>query len=193
MKFCFFGEISEALKGHTKGGGELQIALLAKALVLNGHDVVVVDPYSKESFVTYEGIQLINLPGWNKGIRGLRLFFNRIPKLRKLLINQKADYYYVRMRSYLHIIPYWAARKNKSKFILGIACDLDLLSFGKKFKYEYKANFNLFKLLTVHIPADIAHDYLLRKSDYVILQHSGQSFKSFPLMTINLFFRILWN
>ncbi|HYM94383.1 MAG TPA: glycosyltransferase [Chitinophagaceae bacterium] len=178
MKFCFFGEISESLKGHTKGGGELQVALLAKALALKGHEVVIVDPCSSESFITDEGIKLINLPDWNKGIRGLRLFFNRIPALRKLLISQKADYYYVRMRSYLHLIPYRAARKNGSKFILGIACDLDVLSFRKKFNYEYKTNFNLFKFLTIHIPGDIAHSFLLRNSDYDILQHSGQSFGS---------------
>ena len=39
MKFCFFGNVAEALKGRTPGGGELQIALLAKALALKGHDV----------------------------------------------------------------------------------------------------------------------------------------------------------
>ena len=102
MKFCFLGNISKALKGKTQGGAELQIALLAKALVCNGHEVVIIDPYSDESFVTEEGIKLINIPGWNHGIRGVRLFLYRIPALKKSLIEQKADYYYGRMRTYFH-------------------------------------------------------------------------------------------
>ena len=32
MKICFWGDIAGALTGNTSGGGELQIALLAKAL-----------------------------------------------------------------------------------------------------------------------------------------------------------------
>ena len=32
MKICFWGDLVGALTGNTNGGGELQIALLAKAL-----------------------------------------------------------------------------------------------------------------------------------------------------------------
>ncbi len=67
MKFCFIGDFSGALKGRTPGGGQLQVALLAKALALKGHEVVIVDPGSSESFITAEGIKLINVPDWNKG------------------------------------------------------------------------------------------------------------------------------
>ena len=66
MKFCFFGNIAGALKGKTEGGAELQISLLARALALKGHEVVIIDPYSSESFVSQEGIRLINVPDWNK-------------------------------------------------------------------------------------------------------------------------------
>lgn len=178
MKFCFWGNIAGALRGRNPGGAELQIALLAKALALKGHEVVVVDPYSKESFITEEGVRLIHLPKWNKGIRGFRLFIYRIPGLRKIFRREKADYYYVRMRSYMNLLPYLAARKNKSKFIMGVASDLDVLSFGKKFKYNYKKNFNLIDLLITHIPNDFIHRYLLKRSDFVMLQHSGQAIKS---------------
>lgn len=181
MKICFWGNISEALLGRTSGGGELQVAFLAKALALKGHEVVIVDPYSNKSFVTEEGVQLINVPNWNKGIVGLRLFWNRIPALWKIFLAQKADYYYVRMRSYLHLIPYLAAKKNKSKYIIGIASDIDVLSFQKKFKYSYRKNYNLFRLLSVNIPNDIVFRYLLKRSDHIILQHSGQHFGSADL------------
>ena len=174
MKFCFYGNIAEALIGKTPGGGELQVALLAKALALKGHEVVVVDPLAKESFVTKEGVRLVDVPGWNEGSRGVRLFSHRIPSLKKVLAEQKADYYYVRMRSYMHLVPYLVSRKTKGKFILAVACDLDVLSFWKKFKYEYKPKFNLFKFLTLSVPNDMVFDYLLQKSDYVTVQHSGQ-------------------
>ena len=179
MKFCFFGNISAALKGQTIGGGELQIALLAKALAQNGHEVVIIDPSSNENFVTIEGVKLISIPNWNKGLRGFRLFFHRIPALWKSFSIQNADYYYVRMRSYLHLIPYLVAKRIGRKFIQAVACDLDVLSFSTKFKYEYKLNFNLFRLLTVSLPNDLVFSYLQKRSDFVVLQHSGQDIDHF--------------
>ena len=174
MKFCFFGNISNSLKGQTAGGGELQVALLAKALAIKGHQVVIIDPYSGESFVTEEGIKLINIPGWNKGIMGIRLFQYRIPLLYKLLKEQKADYYYARMRSYFHLLSYKAAKKNGGKFIIGLAHDLDVASFRKRFRYEYQPKFSLTKFLALWLPNDMVFDYLLKKSDYITLQHTGQ-------------------
>jgi len=174
MKFCFLGNFSEALKGQTPGGGELQVALLAKALALKGHEVIIIAPGSQENFITAEGVKLITVPDWNKGLRGVRLFLYRIPGLKKMLIEQNADYYYVRMRSYIHLLPFWASKKTKGKFIIATAHDLDVSSFSKKFKYEYKPKFNLFRLLTVDLPADLVFNYLLKNANYVILQHSGQ-------------------
>jgi glycosyltransferase involved in cell wall biosynthesis len=174
MKFCFFGNISGALKGLTPGGGELQVALLAKALALKGQEVIIIDPASQESFITDEGVKLINVPDWNKGLRGIRLFLHRIPQLKKILIEQNADYYYVRMRSYMHLIPFWASKKIKGKFVIATAHDLDVSSFLKKFRYEYKPKFNLFRFLTVDMPADLVFSFLLKKADFIILQHCGQ-------------------
>jgi glycosyltransferase involved in cell wall biosynthesis len=178
MKFCFFGDISDALMGKTPGGGELQVALLAKALALKGHDVVIVNPSATESFVTAEGVRLINIPDWNKGFRGFRLFKYRIPALKKVLTEEKADYYYVRMRSYMHLIPYLVSKKLKSKFIVAIACDLDTLSFWEKFKHEYIPKFNLIQFLTLSVPNDFVFNYLLRKSDHITIQHRGQELNS---------------
>ncbi|MBS1921527.1 MAG: glycosyltransferase family 4 protein [Bacteroidetes bacterium] len=175
MKFCFWGDISGALKGKTKGGAELQIALLAKALALNGHEVVIVDPYSKESFVTAEGIKLVNIPDWNKGIRGLRFFTNRVSALRKKLEEQKADYYYVRIKSYLHLIAYRACRKVNGKFIIALASHFDTLGIWEKFKNDRKAKFPLWELLSNGIPNYFAYKYLFKKADFIVLQHSGQN------------------
>jgi glycosyltransferase involved in cell wall biosynthesis len=177
MKICFWGDISGAIKGTTIGGGELQMALLAKSLAKEGHEVVIIDPYSKESFVTEEGIQVFNIPGWNKGLPVIRMFWNRIPALYKLLVKQKADYYYVRMRSYLNLISYMASRKAKGKFLQAVASDIDLLSLRDKYKYEYKANFRAYKYFSHHLPNDIIFKYLLKRADFIVLQHTGQVIK----------------
>lgn len=174
MKFCFFGNVSGALKGQTCGGGELQISLLARALALNGQEVVIVDPCSSESFITKEGIKLINIPNWNSGLKGIRLFLYRIPQLKKILAEEKADYYYVRMRTYLHLVIYFVARKLNAKFIIATACDLDVLRFSQKFKYEYKPKFDFFKFFSLYILNDMVFKYLLYKADYIMLQHLGQ-------------------
>jgi glycosyltransferase involved in cell wall biosynthesis len=174
MKFCFFGNISGALKGRTPGGAELQISLLARALALKGHEVVIIDPYSSESFVTEEGVRLINVPGWNKGMRGMRLFLHRIPALKKIFAEQNADYYYVRMRNYFHLLSYRAAKRNGGKFIHAIANEMDLMGFWGKFRYKYRDSFNFFRFLTLDLPNDWVTNYLLKRSDYIILQHVDQ-------------------
>jgi glycosyltransferase involved in cell wall biosynthesis len=178
MKICFWGNVASALRGKTIGGGELQIAVLAKALAMAGHEVVVIDPFSNESFITDEGVKLLPVPDFHKGLRGLRLFLYRIPALWKIFKEQKADYYYICMRFYLHLIPYFAAKKTGGKFILAIASDLDVLSAGKKFKYSYKPGLDLFDYLTVRVPGDLVFNYLLKKSDLILLQHSGQKLPS---------------
>ncbi|MBK7172708.1 MAG: glycosyltransferase family 4 protein [Bacteroidales bacterium] len=174
MKICFWGNISGALNGSTPGGGELQIALLAKALVKSGHEVVIIDPIVKKDFVSEDGIKVLAVHGWNQGLKGFRMIFNRIPGLYRALKSQKADYYYVRMRSYLHLIPYLAASKNKAGFIIAIASDLDVMGFMSKYKYEYKSSVSLKKLLFDCIPNDLVYNFLLRKADYVLIQHKGQ-------------------
>ncbi|MGH2563811.1 MAG: glycosyltransferase, partial [Ginsengibacter sp.] len=174
MKFCFWGNVSSALNGKTRGGAELQIALLAKSLAMKGHNVVVIDPYVKESFTTNEGIRVINIPDWNKGIRVIRFFFRRIPLLYRLFKAQNADFYYVRMKTYLHIIPYLACRKVNGKFIIGIAHDLDLANFRDRYKYAYSNKFNLLRFITRNLPNDWVFDYLVKKADYLLVQHAGQ-------------------
>ena len=178
MKFCFFGDVSNAIKGNTPGGGEQQTYMLAKALALDGHDVVIVDPYAKEELTTAEGIKLINVPNWDSGIKGLRMFTNRMPALYKIFVEQKADYYYVMMRSYIHLVPYLAAKKAGGKFVLAIASDVDVLDAKTKFRYEYKGNFKLSRFLTHNIPSDLAFNFLMQKADKVTLQHTGQQYKS---------------
>lgn len=177
MKICFWGSIAGALRGSTYGGSELQYALLAKALARGGHEVVIIDHETTEDFVINEGIKVISIKGWNKGIRFVRIFTHRLPQLYINLKDQKADIYYCRMRDFTHFLAYRAARKNKAKFVLAIASDLDALGFWKRLKHYYIPNFGhgggLWWFFS-GILMEIIHPILLRKADMVFVQHEGQ-------------------
>ncbi|HOZ68296.1 MAG TPA: glycosyltransferase family 4 protein [Chitinophagaceae bacterium] len=174
MKFCFWGDIADAILGKTIGGGEIQIAQLARALARQGHEVVIIDFEAEESFSTEEGIKVKSVPGWNKGIPGLKILIHQIPVLYRMLKAEKADYYYVRMRSYFNITSYLAARKNKAKFIVALAHDLDVAGFRDRFRYEYKSRLSLKSFFTLYLPNDLVFDYTIRRADFITLQHKGQ-------------------
>jgi glycosyltransferase involved in cell wall biosynthesis len=174
MKVCFWGDIAGALKGNTSGGSELQVALLARGLAKAGHEVVCVDNVITEDFITTEGIKVFSIEGWNKGIRAIRFFTHRLPKLYLILKKQKADIYYCRMRDFTHIFAYLAARKAKAKFILAMASDLDATGFKMRYKYFYSPNKWGGWWLFSGILTEIIHPLLLRKADRVLVQHEGQ-------------------
>jgi glycosyltransferase involved in cell wall biosynthesis len=174
MKICFWGDISNALEGNTSGGGELQIALLARALAKAGHEVVVVDFEVDREKITSDGIKIFPVVGWNSGIRGIRTFTHRLPRLYKTLRDQKADVYYCRIRDSRHMIAWWAARKVKAKFILGLAEDLDVLSFRMRFRYFYINHLNKLWVVIDGMFCEFVYPFLLHKSDKVFAQHKGQ-------------------
>ena len=174
MKVCFWGDITGALTGNTAGGSELQVALIAKALARGGHEVVVIDFQTARDLITDDGIKVFRIPGWNRGPRVIRTFTHRLPQLYRCLKAQKADIYYCRMRDYLHIFAYLAAKKAKSKFILSMASDLDALGFGMRFKYYYLANPGGVWWFLNSILNEIIHPWLRRNSDIVFVQHEGQ-------------------
>jgi hypothetical protein len=174
MKICFWGNIGKALTGRTSGGGELQIALLAKALARGGNEVVVLDyEYTKE-FQTDEGIRVYPIQGWDKGIRFLRIITHRIPQLYNSLKDQKADIYYCRISDFRHIFAWAAARKVKAKFVLGLAADLEIMNFRMRWKYYYITNLRNLWVFFDGILIEIVYPILLRKSDIVLVQHEGQ-------------------
>ena len=141
MKICTWGDVASALEGKTKGGGELQIALLAKALAKAGHEVVVVDLKAKKDFVTDDGIKVFQIKGYDDGIRFFRLFTQRLPNIYKNLKAQNADVYYCQIRYFRHLLAYWAARKTNGIFVLQLASDLDASTLRLKLKYDYLTHF----------------------------------------------------
>ncbi|HLP72161.1 MAG TPA: glycosyltransferase family 4 protein [Bacteroidales bacterium] len=174
MKICFWGNVANALKGKTDGGGELQIAFIARALAKCGHEVVVVDYATNEEFITPEGIKVFTVKDWNKGKKILRTVTHRIPGLYSTLKNQKADIYYCRIRDFRHIIAYWVARKVKGKFVIHMASDLDAMSFRERFKSFYMAKPATLWWFFSGLLIELVYPWLLRHADLVLVQHSGQ-------------------
>jgi glycosyltransferase involved in cell wall biosynthesis len=174
MKICFWGKIAKALRGKTGGGGELQIAIIARTMARQGHEVVVVDLDIDTEFTTPEGIIVRPVRGYYKGIKGLRTFTHRLPGLYSTFIDINADIYYCRIREYRHIIVYMAARKVNAKFILGLASDLDILSIAKRWRHFYSSNVKDLWGVFNGFTGEIVYPFLLRKADRVIVQHNGQ-------------------
>jgi glycosyltransferase involved in cell wall biosynthesis len=174
MKICFWGKVANALLGKTYGGGELQMALLAKALNSLGHEVVVVDLDISEEFVTEEGIKVYPVKGYNSGIKMFRTLTHRLPALYSLFIEINADVYYCRIREYRHILVYMAAKKLGSKFILALASDLDVLTIGKRWRHFYSSNVRDLWGVFNGLMGEIVYPFLLRRADLVLVQHEGQ-------------------
>ena len=174
MKICTWGDVASAIEGKTSGGGELQIALLAKALAKSGHEVVVIDLMAKKDFVTDDGVKVFQIKGYDQGIRIFRFLTQRIPKIYESLKEQKADVYYCQIRDFTHILAYWAARKTKGIFVLQLASDLDALGIKMRIKHDYSTHYEgLYWFLKVFL-TELIFPWLVRNADIVLVQHEGQ-------------------
>lgn len=174
MKICFWGNISSALNGKTHGGGELQIALLAKALAHSGNEVVVIDFNVSEDFVTPDGIKVFKIDGWDKGIPIIRTLTHRLPRLYQSLKKQKADIYYCRMRDFRHILAFRAARKVNAKFVLGLASNLDVSGFFKRMRYQYVTSPKNLWSISSSILIELVQPFLIKNADLILVQHELQ-------------------
>lgn len=174
MKICTWGDVASALEGKTSGGGELQIALLAKVLANSGHEVVIIDLMTDKDYVTRDGIKVVKIKGYQEGIRLFRFFTHRIPKLYENLKAQNADVYYSQIRDWRHILALWAARKTKGIFVIQLASDLDALGLKKRLKHDYLTHFDgLYWFLNAML-VELIFPRVVRKADMVLVQHEGQ-------------------
>lgn len=173
MKICTWGDVASALKGKTSGGGELQIALLAKVLAKSGHEVVVVDLLTDGNFVTKDGVKVVRIDGYDSGVRFFR-FFSLIPKLYDSLKKQKADIYYSQIREYRHLLAYKAARKVNGVFVLQLASDLDALGMRMRMKHDYFTKYEGLYWFFKVVLTELIFPGLVRKADVVLVQHAGQ-------------------
>jgi glycosyltransferase involved in cell wall biosynthesis len=175
-KVCIFGsQVTSALQGNTIGGAELQMAMLATTLAEQDIEVVVVDREAENSFSLQKNIRIEAVADWNKGIRGLRFFTHRLPRLIKSLRSTDASVFYVRGVSYLFLAPLYVAKKTNSTFVLAISHDSELWRFKERNKVFYKNNSSLWDWISTNLPNELAAYFLVRYADVLLVQHDEQA------------------
>ena len=173
MKFCFYGSgIYDALIGNPPGGAELQVALIAKALSENEHQVTIIDNKGSGT-ETKVGSLTVKFTAKSK-VKGIRFITQKIPNSFRFLIKAHADYYYVRGLSYLNVIVAFVVRKLKAKFILGLAHDTETLSLKLRFSYVFSIRTSVFTWLKSDLPSCLAGAILFKRADFVLVQHADQ-------------------
>jgi len=172
---CIFGKnIDPAIRGvGTFGGAELQMALIAKTLAMHGIPVKIVDTELRESYSHQTNLDMEAIPGWGRGIRGVRLFSHRIPNLIRCLRAIDAKVYYVSGFSFLHLLAL-AAKRRSATFILAVASDTDLMRFRDRYKTMYRKNASVWTWLSTIIPNEIASSTILECADILLVQHDIQ-------------------
>jgi glycosyltransferase involved in cell wall biosynthesis len=185
MKFCFYGSgIYEALIGKPQGGAELQVALIAKVISEKGYPVTIIENKGCGKEIKVGDISVLFTAKTH--LRGFRYFFEKIPHSICYLLRTKADFYYIRGFSLLFMLVLFATRKLNTKLILGIASDMDVLSFKKRFMYVYKNKTSNITWLKNDFFSCLVSELLLLKANIILVQHSYQQ-KALKSRNINSF------
>lgn len=126
MKVCAVCLTADGLGEGTTGGAENQVALMLSHLAARGHQTTLVVPGLADLPSTRQGVRVLS--GWDPqlGVRGVRAFTYRLPRLRQVLRDVAADAYYV--RGFSHFAPSLvsAACDAGGASLLALASDADL-------------------------------------------------------------------
>lgn len=126
VKICLVGASGDALLRQLTGGAEKQIALLARHFARRGHHVTLLATQHAGPDRQVDGVTL--KAAWDplKGTRRLRVVTYRYPTLKRRLLNERADLYYVRGATPFAPLIFRVARHLRSPGILGLAHDGNL-------------------------------------------------------------------
>lgn len=171
-RIVFYGNIYSATNGMPAGGGERQIALMAKAFTNLNYDVTVLDFELTET----RKVDNITFIGLKNDSNNGSLFSN----FRKELRDAEANIYYGRVRGFIHIYSYFAAKKNKALFVLSLASNLDVSGFSERYKYYYRFR-SLAHFFTSGILSEIVFNYLVKHADVIACQNNFQKQKAILL------------
>lgn len=171
MKICFVGQITNSLQDRIIGGAGRQVQLIAEHMAKRGHEVTcVISDVCHQNHMNE--IRLIS--GWdpNYGIPGLRWLTYRIPNLRTILLNIKADVYYTRGFSIYAPTVVSVAKRMGAISIINLASDTDLLLrrqkiFSEKDNWRGKLSNNIFFSYYFRF-------FGLKKASFVICQSHEQ-------------------
>ena len=173
MRVCCVSHSARGLVGGTTGGAERQVALLARSLAARGHDVTLVVPGYDGEAESVAGVRLLS--GWrrDRGVRILRSVTYRAPSLHRVLLEQRADVYYVRGRAHFTPVVMRAARRAGAVSLLGLANDRDLVEDRSRLPYGLGAS------PAAAAAGRLEYAYFRRgaidAADWIITQHEGQS------------------
>lgn len=166
MHICLIGleSLSVLMPGfetYRTGGEQVQVSLLAKALVGKGYRVtLVVLDYGQAEKLEYQGIQVVKVYGPNDGLPVVRFIYPRVFKLWRALLRINADVYYTSCAGYnVGLVALFSKIYNK-KSIYRVAHDNDC---------DPK------KLLIALWRDRKLYEYGLRRQDHVLVQSDQQS------------------
>jgi glycosyltransferase involved in cell wall biosynthesis len=173
VRVCCVSHSARGLVGGHTGGAERQVALLAVSLAARGHEVSLVVPGYDGEAQTVDGVRLVS--GWqkSKGVRVLRSVTYRAPHLDRILVDERADLYYVRGRAHFTPLVMRAARRAGAVSLLGLANDKDLLEDRGRLPYGLGSG------RAAGVAGRLEYAYFKRgaidAADWIITQHEGQS------------------
>lgn len=170
LKICVIGDVQSSFEGSNLGGGENQLAGVAKLFAELGCEVSVID-YSIAANLQYRDISFYALNPEKK--TWLDVLSKRSIRLYNLLLERNADIYFSSMCGYHHIISFFASQKSNAKFVYWAAADLDFESFYQRYKYYYKYKMNARNLINI-ILTEITFPFVTRYANLLFVQHSGQ-------------------
>jgi hypothetical protein len=172
MRICFVGHSASGLTQSATGGSERQTALLARELAARGHDVrlVVIGLGGADRVV--DGVRVV--PGWDpdRGIRWLRAFTHRYPRLFALLRAQEAEVYYTRGGAFYTFVAVWAAKTAHATSIVAIASDGDLAARSGRVLF-FLGSHRLSRILGPVLHAAFRR-YALKLATWVAVQNREQ-------------------
>lgn len=183
MKICFWGKIAKGFKGEPIGGGEKQLFLISSELAKRGNDIYIIDFEISED-ITIDNVSIVSLKKFAKESNS-----NKYVALYKLLKSLDPDIYYSRIRSSIHLIGLFAAKKNKKKFVYHSAHDLDAATFKQRLKGFYLLTPNIKKIILHIIHSEFLFPYLLRRTNLIIAQNKEQMInykKKYPKVKVEI-------
>jgi glycosyltransferase involved in cell wall biosynthesis len=173
---CIFGlNVVEALENRVIGGAELQMSVLAKTLARSGISVTIVDPVSAGSRQYAQNLSLADVPGWKRGVRGLRFFTHRLSSMVRTLRKTGAGVFYCRGFTFLYVVPLVVSKFTLATFVLATAHDADLMTFRERYRIFYRNDKNIWSWITTVIPDELVYSMLIRYSDILVVQHQSQA------------------
>ncbi len=169
--WCFVGGGVRALSGLPDGGSERQVMLLSTELAARGNRVALLVPGPVDADrSSISGVEIVQ--GWrpeSRWPRGIRLWADRLPSLRRAMGRLDPDFVYTRGFSVFAPSVAGAARRMGAAYLAALACDDDLVTVpaGSPPGIIHSAVYG-------RIARTAFVRLALRRASIVLSQHSGQ-------------------